>query len=208
MKKTTKNPITFFREANEKRQATVKNSLKKAQVGMAVLPKPEFGPKTEAQTMMESMRASDDPMAYGRGPRTTSLRQDINQEMRDATTNTRVGSNRMTEEMRKLLERNSQKNALNEMNSNYSIDPSTGKMIDMGRQKKGGSIEQYKKGGSAKPSAGLSKKTKSNIAKKASAGKDIGKKGKGFAKVAAAAGGGEKGKRIAAAAMWKNVKRG
>jgi hypothetical protein len=43
--------------------------------------------------------------------------------------------------------------------------------------------------------------------KKASAGKDIGKKGKSFAEVAAKAGGGEKGKKIAAAAMWKNIKR-
>lgn len=58
-----------------------------------------------------------------------------------------------------------------------------------------------------KPSKGLSKKQKSTVAKKARAGKDIGKKGKNFAKVAAAAGGGEKGKRIAAAAMWKNIKR-
>jgi len=59
-----------------------------------------------------------------------------------------------------------------------------------------------------KPSAGLTKKQKSSVAKKARAGKDIGKKGKSFADVAAAAGGGEKGKRIAAAAMWKNMKRG
>ena len=54
---------------------------------------------------------------------------------------------------------------------------------------------------------GLSKKKKSQVAKKARAGDDIGKKGKGFAKVAKAAGGGEKGQKIAAAAMWKNVKR-
>ena len=67
---------------------------------------------------------------------------------------------------------------------------------------------KMKKGGETKPSAGLSKKTKSNVAKKASAGKDIGKPGKGFAKLAASAGGGDKGKRIAAAAMWKNIKRG
>lgn len=60
---------------------------------------------------------------------------------------------------------------------------------------------------SVKPSKGLSKKKKSAIAKKARAGKDIGKKGKNFSKVAKAAGGGEKGKRIAAAAMWKNAKR-
>jgi hypothetical protein len=58
-----------------------------------------------------------------------------------------------------------------------------------------------------KPSAGLTKKQKSNVAKKARAGKDIGKKGPGFAKMAKAAGGGEKGKKIAAAAMWKSVKR-
>jgi len=58
-----------------------------------------------------------------------------------------------------------------------------------------------------KPSAGLSKAKKSSIAKKAHAGKDIGKKGKSFDKVAKAAGGGEKGKRIAAAAMWKNAAR-
>lgn len=60
----------------------------------------------------------------------------------------------------------------------------------------------------SKPSSGLTKKQKSNIAKKASSGKDIGKKGKKFDEVAAKAGGGEKGKRIAAAAMWKNAKRG
>ena len=60
---------------------------------------------------------------------------------------------------------------------------------------------------SEKPSTGLTKKQKSAVAKKASAGKDIGKKGKNFDKVAAAAGGGEKSKKIAAAAMWKNIKR-
>lgn len=58
-----------------------------------------------------------------------------------------------------------------------------------------------------KPSEGLSKNKKSAIAKKAQKGGDIGKKGKNFDKVAEKAGGGEKGKRIAAAAMWKNAKR-
>jgi hypothetical protein len=57
------------------------------------------------------------------------------------------------------------------------------------------------------PSAGLSKEKKSAVVKKAKAGKDIGKKGKGFEKIVKAAGGGEKGKRIAAAAMWKNIPR-
>ena len=62
-----------------------------------------------------------------------------------------------------------------------------------------------------KPSSGLSKKKKSKIAKDASAGKDIGKKGKGFDKVAAKAakryGSKEAGEKVAAAAMWKNAKR-
>jgi deoxyribodipyrimidine photolyase len=62
-----------------------------------------------------------------------------------------------------------------------------------------------------KPSAGLTKKQKSTVAKKAHAGKDIGKKGKGFEKVAKAAakeyGSKEAGKKVAAAAMWKNIKR-
>ncbi len=55
----------------------------------------------------------------------------------------------------------------------------------------------------SKPSAGMSKKEKSAVVKKAKAGGDIGKKGKGFEKIEKAAGGGEKGKKIAAAAMWK-----
>jgi hypothetical protein len=66
-----------------------------------------------------------------------------------------------------------------------------------------GTLSEAKK----KPSAGLTKKEKSAVVKKAKSGKDIGKKGKGFEKVAKAAGGGEKGEKIAAAAMWKNIKR-
>ena len=58
-----------------------------------------------------------------------------------------------------------------------------------------------------KPSAGLTKRQKSSTVKAARKGKDIGKKGKKFKEVARKAGGGEKGKRIAAAAMWKNKKR-
>ena len=60
--------------------------------------------------------------------------------------------------------------------------------------------------GKDKPSAGLSKAKKSAVVKDAKAGKDIGKPGKSFDKVAKSAGGGEKGKKIAAAAMWKNIK--
>ena len=60
-----------------------------------------------------------------------------------------------------------------------------------------------------KPSAGLSKKQKSTIAKKAKAGKDIGKKGKGFEMIAKKAakkyGSKERGQAVAAAAMWKSA---
>jgi hypothetical protein len=58
----------------------------------------------------------------------------------------------------------------------------------------------------AKPSAGLSASKKSAVVKDAKAGKDIGKPGKSFDKLAKKAGGGEKGEKIAAAAMWKNIK--
>lgn len=59
------------------------------------------------------------------------------------------------------------------------------------------------------PSAGLSKEKKSEVVKKAKAGKDIGKKGKGFKEVEKAAekSGAKDPKAVAAAAMWKNIKR-
>ena len=54
---------------------------------------------------------------------------------------------------------------------------------------------------SAKPSAGLSAAKKSAVVKDAKAGKDIGKPGKGFDKLAK-----KTNTKIAAAAMWKNMK--
>ena len=60
----------------------------------------------------------------------------------------------------------------------------------------------------SKPSAGLTKKQKSSTVKAAKAGKDIGKPGKGFEKVAKKAakeyGSKEAGEKVAAASMWKN----
>jgi hypothetical protein len=71
----------------------------------------------------------------------------------------------------------------------------------LGKDEKGGkSVKE------AAPSAGLSKAKKSAVVKDAKAGKDIGKPGKSFDKLAKKAGGGEKGEKIAAAAMWKNIK--
>jgi hypothetical protein len=59
------------------------------------------------------------------------------------------------------------------------------------------------------PSSGLSAKQKSDVVKKAKAGEDIGKKGKGFKDVVAKAkaSGADNPGAVAAAAMWKNVKR-
>jgi hypothetical protein len=60
-----------------------------------------------------------------------------------------------------------------------------------------------------KPSAGLTAKKKSEVVKAAKAGKDIGKKGKGFKEVEKKAkeSGAKNPKAVAAAAMWKNLKR-
>jgi len=62
----------------------------------------------------------------------------------------------------------------------------------------------------AAPSAGLSKEKKSATVKAAKKGEDIGKPGKGFKGLAAKAakeyGSKEKGEKVAAAAMWKNIK--
>ena len=66
--------------------------------------------------------------------------------------------------------------------------------------------KKEKKVDEAKPSTGLSAAKKSAVVKKAKAGGDIGKPGKSFDKLAKSAGGGEKGQKIAAAAMWKNIK--
>ena len=63
----------------------------------------------------------------------------------------------------------------------------------------------------SKPSAGLSKEKKSEVVKKAKKGGDIGKKGKGFEKLSDKAakeyGSKEAGEKVAAASMWKNMKR-
>jgi len=71
-------------------------------------------------------------------------------------------------------------------------------------------FDQFSLNEKKKPSAGLSKEKKSEIVKKAKKGEDIGKKGKNFdivAKKAAKKYGEDRGKKIAAASMWKNIPR-
>jgi hypothetical protein len=84
----------------------------------------------------------------------------------------------------------------------FDTEAEARKFADEKNKKK--EIEEAKK----KPSAGLSKKQKSTIAKKAASGKDIGKKGKGFEMIAKKAakkyGSKERGQAVAAAAMWKS----
>lgn len=99
---------------------------------------------------------------------------------------------KLDEEITSIEEKiKSEKNKIKEMIGLVSEEPKTPVV--------GEELDEAKK----KPSAGMTKKEKSSVVKKAKKGEDIGKKGKGFEKVAKAAGGGEKGKKIAAAAMWK-----
>jgi len=80
-------------------------------------------------------------------------------------------------------------------------------------KEKNGKVEnlKFKYNMKNKPSSGTTKSQRSSVAKAARAGKDIGKKGKTFEKIAAKAskkyGSEEAGKKVAAAAMWKNIKR-
>ncbi len=78
---------------------------------------------------------------------------------------------------------------------------------------KGGNKVPFTKGAKIvkeeKPSAGLTKEKKSEVVKAAKKGEDIGKKGKGFKEVEKKAkeSGATDPKAVAAAAMWKNVKK-
>jgi hypothetical protein len=98
------------------------------------------------------------------------------------------------------------KNELNDLQ--VAKNPGAGGAGDMLRASIKKTIREKLEEAKKKPSAGLTKKEKSTISKKAHAGKDIGKKGKGFEKVAKAAekeyGSKEAGQKVAAAAMWKS----
>lgn len=169
-----KHPLTFFREAAEKKQ----KALKKAQQGASMM-----------SPIMDVIKNPPDAVSYDMDPGFTKTPKGPYKNPDPGFTKTPSGPYK-------------------DPDPGFTKTPS----VQPARMKPRNPMEAFpskmKKGGETKPSAGLSKKTKSNVAKKASAGKDIGKPGKGFAKLAASAGGGEKGKRIAAAAMWKNIKRG
>lgn len=84
-----------------------------------------------------------------------------------------------------------------------------GRDFDLGTLDEGLLDEIYEIIFEEKPSEGLSKKEKSTIVKKAKKGEDIGKKGKNFQKVVSKAKqyGARNPEAVAAAAMWKSVKR-
>ena len=95
--------------------------------------------------------------------------------------------------------------------SDKSRDPKADAEFEKDDKKEKAVDETYGQGiYEGKPSAGLSKAEKSETVKKAKKGGDIGKPGKNFKKVAAKAaekyGSKEKGEKVAAAAMWKNIK--
>lgn len=111
--------------------------------------------------------------------------------------------------LKKPAKTTAEKNAEKQAADKGKNMPSSGNAADdydyfTGRDKTLGGETKVKE--AAKPSAGLSAAKKSAVVKDAKAGKDIGKPGKSFDKTAKAAGGGEKGEKIAAAAMWKNIK--
>lgn len=147
MKKNNKvNPLTHFNNLKAaavkkagKNMSTYKKSLKKAQDGI------QAGPMTQEQAAQAAFASrANDPMASGRGPRVTSREQYINNAMRDANTNRRSNAlyNSMYDGMKKDMLNEYKKNELNAISSDYKIDPSTGKMIEMGYQKKGGSVKR------------------------------------------------------------------
>lgn len=84
--------------------------------------------------------------------------------------------------------------------------PFTGKVVERKKVDKAFKTEVKE---ADKPSEGLTKKEKSSVVKKAIAGKDIGKKGKGFEAVVKSAkkSGADNPEAVAASAMWKNIKR-
>jgi hypothetical protein len=101
-------------------------------------------------------------------------------------------------ELRETLKGNQKKL---DKNHNGKIDSQDFKILK-GQKKK--SVEETEK-----PSFGLTAKKKSEVVKAAKSGKDIGKKGKGFKEVEKKAkeSGADDPKAVAAAAMWKNIKR-
>ncbi len=104
------------------------------------------------------------------------------------------------------------------LRENYSNKPKEGlRMIEKegvskfmnGLKKYIGSYKKLNEASKKKPSAGLTKKEKSKISKQIHKGQDIGKKGKGFEKIAKAAekqyGSKEAGQKVAAAKMWSSL---
>lgn len=91
-----------------------------------------------------------------------------------------------------------------------SVEEEGGKIVSMWKVKvtiDGNTSDNYLD--EEKPGSHLSAKERSDVVKKAKKGEDIGKKGKGFKKVASAAkkSGADDPEAVAAAAMWKNVKK-
>jgi len=87
------------------------------------------------------------------------------------------------------------------------IGQGVGKLASDPRERLLHSLVEFDKS-AGRPSAGMTKRQKSSLVRKAREGKDIGKPGKNFKAVAAKAakryGSAEAGRRVAAAAMWKN----
>lgn len=147
------NPLTYF---NNLKAAAIKKaggemskykkSLRKAENGT------QMGPMTQEEAVKAAFSSrANDPMSYGNGPRLLSPAQAINKAKMEAVTNRNnpYGGMDPLNDMRKIGER--ERERLDLMNgdmmepSRYQIDPATGRMTDMGRSKKGGSVKRKRK---------------------------------------------------------------
>lgn len=152
---TKVNPLKVFNDNKEKaykkaggEMSKYKKALRKAQPGT------EMGPMTQEQAANAAFAsAANDPMSYGNGPRLLSRAQAINKAKMEAVTNRNnpYGGIDPLNNMRKLSEGSAERERLKLMNgdmiepSRFQINPSTGRMTDTGRAKKGGSVKRKRK---------------------------------------------------------------
>jgi hypothetical protein len=167
MKKTKKeNPITFFRKANEARQASVKKSIKKAQDGMS-FKNTYAGPLTESDTKrldqaFPSTTTPNTPFAPAKpnmGYGTEDQYRQIEKEDRSAfenylrspavgVNNKRLGTGLNKEGIwNQKYNKNAQLNEMNNMNNiDWNSEEGTHRKKILDRDYK----EAFKKGGSVK----------------------------------------------------------
>jgi hypothetical protein len=147
MKKNKKvNPLTHF---NNLKAAAVKKAGKDMSAYKKSLKKAQAGIQTNSSNPA-SMASSD--------VRNAAMDSANKINMANEQYNSGLAARKPMEDSYKKADRAATSKSLLD---SYKLDPSTGKMIDMGRQRKGGSVKKMSKGGALKPvpsdKVGLSK---------------------------------------------------